>query len=257
MPVLYNLSVSGNRNSSIVIILLFICVISVKGTACCKPVSVQNDYFSSDVVLAGKVKRVFSLERERYKVSIEIDEIFRGDSISIFTVYSTPKDYYEVANGDTIRYFRDLDIFLRENENWIIFANKDSTGNYSTNGCKLTRKYALFRSEDIEFLRSRPDINDIEFSANERNIPYLAIGAEDYILDYEVFIDDLSINNPVNCEVVIDTTGRVINHRSYGEDNTGIDKVIYDFLKSKEPYSVGTFNGIKVKTKYFIKVDKR
>ncbi len=238
-------------------IVILIIGISSNGIACCGFINIKNAYFNADVVLVGKVNRVFDKERQKYKINIIIDKVFRGDSINEFVIFSTPENYFEISDGDTIRYFSSVDIFLRKNETWVIFANKDSNGVYSTNACKLTKKLSKFREYEIDFLKSKPNINDIVFSFNEISFPYIAIEAEDFILDDNVIISDSIIIDKVECRIVIDTIGQIIEFKANEVNSKGIEKKIYNFLKSKEPYSIGTFKGRKVKTERWIEVNSK
>ena len=213
--------------------------------------SYESEYYHCDVVLSGKVKMVFDKTKESYKVKVEINEIFKGDSITEFLVYSIPENFKIIEKGDTLIYMSDCDIYLRDGEEWLIYANQNNDGIYGLGICSATKKLSEVNNAELDFLNYHKDLvitdNTRFYSANELDNPELTSFS---LRGYSLILNDLIIKD-LNMEefemkIKIDKNGYVVNDSLNNDDYRAVIKKIKEF----EPFVSGTSKGEIVNSEY-------
>jgi len=110
------------------ILFLFILLFSFRALGCiCDPPSITENFAKSDFVARAKIVKNYKNEdlTERYKADIEIQELYKGVMIKSIFVYGR-------SDG---RMGSSCALFIPENTELIIYANKNTDGNYSVGYC--------------------------------------------------------------------------------------------------------------------------
>jgi hypothetical protein len=213
--------------------------------------SYESEYYHCDVVLSGKVIKVFDRSKESYKVKVQINKIFKGDSISEFLVYSVHENFKIIEKGDTLIYMSDCDIYLRNGEEWLIYANQNNDGIYGLGICSATKKLNGVNKAELDFLNYHKDLvitdNTRFYPANELDNPELTSFS---LRGYSLILNNLIIEdlNKKEFEIIIkiDKNGYVVNDSLNNDDYKAVIKKI----KELEPFVPGTSAGEIVNSEY-------
>ena len=234
----------------LITILIFI-LCSLNGLCCeCEPISISQGYYMFDFLAIGKICKVYNPTKDSYFVDFKIDSLIKGDSVTTFKVYSTPENYFSIEKGDTVFYFTSCDMYLRENEKWILFASKDSSGIYGLDMCSPTKRFEKLTDSEIKIVEELNSVEDYIFPSYELDLPILL--AKDRILFDTILIKNPMFDEISNLTVRIDEYGKLIKQ----DINTLTDfqKIGFDYLLDMEPFEPGTINGNKVKSEYYLTI---
>ncbi len=243
------------------IILIFIILThSLNGFSCdCDgDYKYDEEFYHCDVVLSGKIIKVFDKTKDSYKVEIEINNIFKGDGISDFFVSSIPENFEIVENGDTLIYMSDCDIYLRVGEEWIIYADQNVDGRYDLGFCSATKKFNEASKAELDFLNYNKSLvitdNSTFYPSYELDNPELISLS---IRGYSMIIDYLTVkgikNEEFELNIKIDKNGYVISNSLNNED----EKIAIKELKESEPFIPGTRKGEVVNSEYRMNVKRK
>ncbi len=221
--------------------------------------SYDSEYYHCDVVVSGKVKKVFNRTKDSYSIEIEIKKIFKGDSVSEFVVFSTPKNFETVENGDTLFYFSDCDIYLDVEEEWLIYAEERFDGNYGLGFCSATKKLEDVSSAELEFLNYNRNLvksNDSKFyPSNELDNSKLKSIS---MRGYSLLIDELVIEGikkeAFELKIKIDKNGFIVDSDSM--ENKDYEAANIEIL-TLEPFVPGVKGGEIVNSEYKLIVKRK
>lgn len=107
-------------------------------------------YFKSDLICSGSIIKVFESDSLIYNVQILVDKVYKGEPVD--TLRLNVHSFHE--NGKTIS---DCDVYMRANENWLIYSVKENGKYYSggqesrSNRISNIKKY---HTRDFEWLDS-------------------------------------------------------------------------------------------------------
>ncbi len=243
------------------IILIFIILIySVNGFSCdCDgEYSYDSEFYHCDVVLSGKILSVFDQTKDSYKVKVEINNIFKGDSISEFFVYSIPENFEVIENGDTLIYMSDCDIYLRVGEDWLIYADKNSNGKYGLGYCSATKRLVEVSKTELDFLNYNKNLvttDDLTFyqsiELDNPDLTSLSLRGYTLIID-QLVIKELSMEK-FELNIKIDKNGYVISDSLNNEDYKKVIKEITEL----EPFVPGTKDGERVNSEFKITMKRK
>ncbi len=243
------------------IILTFIILIySTNGFSCdCDgDYTYDSEFYYCDVVLSGKVQSVFDQTKDSYKINIEINTIFKGDSISEFLVYSIPENFEVLENGDTLIYMSDCDIYLRVGEEWLIYAEKNSQNMYCIDYCSPTKSLNEVSKTEFDFLNYQKSLittdNTEYYNSKELdNTDLISLSIRGYsLICNQFFIKDLK-RNDFELNLKIDKTGHIL----YDERiNKGQERIIGE-IKKFEPFIPGTKSGEIVNSEYRVMIKQK
>ncbi|WP_439182648.1 hypothetical protein [Carboxylicivirga taeanensis] len=221
--------------------------------------SYDSEYYHCDVIVSGKVKKVFNRTKDSYNIEIEIKNIFKGDSISEFIVFSTPENYKTVENGDTLIYFSDCDIYLGVGEEWLIYAEERIDGKYGFGFCSATKKLKDVHKAEFEFLNYNKNLvrsnNSKFYSSNELdNSELISISMRGYsLLIDELVIEEIKYED-FELNIKIDKNGFIADLDSIG--NKDYEAVKLEIL-TLEPFVPGVKDGEIVNSEYTLKVKRK
>jgi len=243
------------------IALIFIILIyPVKGFSCdCDgEYSYDTEFYHCDVVLSAKIISVLDQTKDSYKVKVEIQNIFKGDSISEFLVYSIPENFEVIENGDTLIYMSDCDIYLRVGEEWLIYADKNNEGRYGIHYCSPAKRLNEATKSELDFLNYHKNLvvtdNSRFYNSNEldnSNLTSLSLRGYSLIIDH-LNIDGLN-KEKFELNIKIDKNGYMISDSLENEDYKKAIKEIKKF----EPFIPGTKNGEIVNSEYKIMIKQK
>ncbi|MBI9056031.1 MAG: hypothetical protein JEY96_19575 [Bacteroidales bacterium] len=233
--------------------ILFIITLLIKGSCCeCIPtITIEQGYFIFDFVATGKVIKVYNQTKDNYRIDFEIDKLIKGDSITSLTVYSTPEGYFTVDNGDTLMYWTSIDRYLHETERWIIFASKDSLGEYGFGYCAPSRE--LTSPHVIESINNIIEIENYFFRSYELDLPYLL--TQDFKVIDTILINNLNYNEESYLTVKVDENGFLI--QNFNANVTDSKKQVLEYLRRFEPFRPAYINGNKIKVEYFLNLKSK
>jgi len=244
---------------TILIFVILIYSVKVFSCDCDGDYSYDSEYYHCDVIVLGKVKKVFNRTKDSYNIEIEIKKIFKGDSISEFVVFSTPENFKTVENGDTLIYFSDCDIYLDVEEEWLIYAKERVDGKYGFGFCSATKKLDDVNKVEFEFLNYNKNLvksNDSKFySSNELdNSKLISISMRGYSL----LIDELVIEGIKREEfelyIKIDKNGYIVGSDSIGNKDYEAAKIE---ILTLEPFVPGVKEGEIVNSEYKLIVKRK
>lgn len=229
------------------IILTFIILIySANGFSCdCDgDYSYDSEFYHCDVVLSGKILSVHNQTKDSYTIKVEINSIFKGDSISEFLVYSIPDNFEVIENGDTLIYMSDCDIYLRVGEEWLIYADKNSNGKYGLGFCSATKKLDEAVKAELNFLNYNKNLvisdNTIFYPSNELDNPELiSLSIRGYSMIINNSVEKETKKEEYKIGVKIDKNGYVISDSL----NSVNYKTAIKEMKELEPFIPGTKDG--------------
>jgi len=244
------------------IILIFILLFNFTNGFTCDcdgEYSYNSEFYHSDVILSGKVKKVFDRTIDSYKVEIEINSLFKGDSISEFLVYSIPENFEIVENGDTLIYMSDCDIYLRVGEEWLIYADQNIKGRYGLGFCSATKKLSEASKAELDFLNYNKNHvitdNSRFYSSDELdNSELTSVSIRGYppLIVHNLFGKGIR-KEEYELNIKIDKNGFVISDSLNSEDYKNAIKE----LKELEPFIPGTRKGEIVNSVYKMRVKRK
>ncbi|MFB6344119.1 hypothetical protein ACE1ET_20540 [Saccharicrinis sp. FJH62] len=244
----------------LIALIFIILIFSVKGFSCdCdEDYSYDPEFYHSDVVLLAKIISVLDKTKDSYKVNVEIQNIFKGDSISEFLVYSTPENFKVIENEDTLIYESDCDIYLRVGEEWLIYADKNNEGKYGLHRCSPTKRLIEVTKSELDFLNYHKNLvitdNSKFYKSNEldnSDLTSLSMRGYSWNIDH-LNIDGLN-KEKFELKVKIDKKGYIISDSLDDEDYKRAIKEIKEF----EPFIPGTKNGEIVNSEYKIMIKQK
>ena len=243
------------------IILIFIILInSVNGFSCdCDgEYSYDSEFYHCDVVLSGKVISVFDKTKDSYKVKVEINNIFKGESISEFLVYSIPENFEVIENGDSLIYMSDCDIYLRVGEEWLIYADSNGKGQYGLGFCSATKRLNEVSQKEFDFLDYNKNLvttDDLTFyksiELDNSTLTSLSLRGYSLIVDHLV-INELS-KDEFEINIKIDKNGYLTSDSLRNEDY----KKALKEIKNLEPFIPGTKDGERVNSEFKITIKRK
>lgn len=220
--------------------------------------SFASEFYHCDVILSGTVKKVFDKSKDTYKVEVEINNLFKGDSITQLLVYSIPENFEVIENGDTLIYLSDCDIYLHKGEEWLIYADKRVDGKYGFGFCTLTKKLSEVEKTEIDFLNYSKELeltdNSEFYSSKELDNPELiSLTERSYPMISNFFtVKGISGDN-LELRLKIDKNGFVVLDDLNNDDYNSAIKEI----KKYEPFLPGTRAGEIVNSEYKIIVKSK
>lgn len=218
----------------------------------------DSEFYHCDVVLSGKIISVYNQTKDSYKMKVEINSIFKGDSVSDFLVYSIPENYEVIENGDTLIYMSDCDIYLSIGEDWLIYADKNSKGEYGLGYCSATKKLEESSKTELDFLNIQKSLiitDDLKFyNSNELdNSDLISLSIRGYSLICNQFVIKDLKRDDFELILKIDKTGQIF----YDEIiNKGQERIIGE-IKKFEPFIAGTKNGEIVNSEYRVMIKQK
>jgi hypothetical protein len=124
-------------------------------------------YFKSDLIFTGKILKVFDSDSASYDVLIVVNKFYKGKSKD--TLRLTIQSFHE--NGKELS---DCDVYLKENENWLIYSSKINGKYYSGGQASRSNKLVVieqFHPQDIKWLESiDPKLEDYYWNWEEWDV---------------------------------------------------------------------------------------
>lgn len=217
--------------------------------------SYNSEFYHCDAILSGKIVSVFDKTEESYKVKVEINNIYKGDSITEFLVYSSPEDFPVIEDGDTVFYMSDCDIYLRVGEQWLIYADKCNKNIYSFSLCSATKKLNEVSKKELDFLNYNKNMvitNDPKFykSSELDNPDLVSISMK----GWHLILNNISNKKDGYTEInlKIDKRGYIV----YDKNRDSSYNKLASKMKKYEPFIPGSKSGEIVNSEYRVFVEE-
>jgi hypothetical protein len=220
--------------------------------------SFRSEFYHCDVILSGTIKKVFERKQDSYKIEIEIDNLFKGDSIKEFAVYSTPENFEVIENGDTLIYVTSCDIYLHVGEDWLIYADQRKDGDFGFGFCSLTKMLNVVDESEIDFLNHSKELkmtDDCKFYSSQEldNSELISVSERSYPMILNYFTVEGIKTESLELKLKIDKKGFVVFDDS---NNDNLNCAIKE-IKNYEPFLPGTRAGAIVNSEHMIIVKKK
>ncbi len=231
---------------------IFILLFTTRVFCCeCEEITISRAYFLYDYIATGEIVRVYNPTKESYYIDFNIDNLIKGDSIKTLEVYSTPENYSFVENGDTLFYATSCDIYLREGEKWILFANQETNGNYVLDICSPTAMQERIADEGLQLLELlKLDYKEYVFPSYELDSWYL-ITSNRIVID-TIIVENSQLEGTANLRVRLDEFGNIIYPFVYNLSE--LQKEGLNYLEKYGTFFPGTINGNKVKSEHYLTI---
>jgi hypothetical protein len=210
-------------------------MIPMQNKACvCSESFIQESYLNADFVGIIEVLDIHETDSLAYGISIQINELFKGDStVQRLTVSSGSK------NGAIMT---SCDPYLEPGEKWVVFAKKFD-GKLHFGMCSGSNKLAKFQDWELDLLRHPEKINDQVFLREEEVDRLPQFQEEDTIALQNGYQSSNGETGMVLFTIQINSKGEILYIKPAGSSNKKLEEEALAIVKTLKTLNPAIKNG--------------